>query len=41
MTNGNGKGLLGALFERMSFRLDGGNVPNSSNEESADGFCVV
>ncbi|MCC7160010.1 MAG: hypothetical protein IT281_10820 [Ignavibacteria bacterium] len=41
VTNGNGNGFVGALFERISPRVDGGNVPNSSNEERADGLCVL
>jgi hypothetical protein len=41
VTNGNGKGFGGPPDGRISPRLEGGNVPNSSNEDKADGFDVV
>ena len=48
VTNGKGNGLglaaagaAGGFKERLSPRVEGGTVPNSSNEERADGFWVV
>ncbi len=42
MTNGKGKGFVEAPGGRISPIFDdGGYVPNSSNEERADGFGVI
>ena len=38
--NGKGNGFGGAFDGRISPRVEGGIVPNSSREERADGFVV-